>query len=262
MLNYWQSFFTRRYLLLTLIKREFRIRYKGSFLGWLWVFGAPLLMLATYTVFVVGVVHAAVPGRSHWDQLPALWLCIGMWQWLTESANRSLSAFHDNAQLVKRTPVPLFLLPLTNIIVSAVSFLIPVLISCVAMLSLGKGLSGIAGAFAGVAAFFPWLVAITFVMSVTGTYMKDARHALPLILSVGMFLSPVLYDTNSTPALLKSFIMANPLSQSLSGVRAAMSGNTHLSQTSFWVVAALGVVAMFASFKFFTARKSDFYDVV
>ncbi|TLX16806.1 ABC transporter permease [Rhizobium sp. MHM7A] len=262
MLNYWQSFFTRRYLLLTLIKREFRIRYKGSFLGWLWVFGAPLLMLATYTVFVVGVVHSAVSGRSHIGQLPALWLCIGMWQWLTESANRSLSAFHDNAQLVKRTPVPLFLLPLTNIIVSAVSFSIPVLISCVTMLLLGKGYTAIMGAFVGVVAFVPWLIAITFVMAVTGTYMKDARHALPLILSVGMFLSPVLYDANSTPSLLKKFIMANPLSQSLSGVRAAMGGNAHLWQTSFWLVAALGVVAMFASFKFFTARKSDFYDAV
>jgi ABC-type polysaccharide/polyol phosphate export permease len=54
----------------------------------------------------------------------------------------------------------------------------------------------------------------------------------------------------------------NPLSQSLSGVRAAMSGNAHLSQTSFWVVAVIGIAAMFASFKFFTARKSDFYDVV
>jgi ABC-type polysaccharide/polyol phosphate export permease len=260
--HYWNSLFARRYLLVTLIKREFRIRYKGSFLGWLWVFGAPLLMLATYTVFVVGVIQSASPARSQLASLPALWMCIGMWQWLTESSNRSLSAFHDNAQLVKRTPVPLFLLPLTNIIVSAVSFAVPLFVSISLMLWLGLGFESVVGALTALASFFPWLVAITFLMSVTGTYMKDARHALPLLLSVGMFLSPVLYDANSTPAALKAVIAFNPLSQSLAGVRASLSGNFHLALPMFWAFWGLGLAAMFASFKFFSARKVDFYDVV
>jgi lipopolysaccharide transport system permease protein len=263
MFAYFSALIARRFILMTLVRRELRIRYKDSFLGWLWIFGAPLLMMATYTIFVLGVIRPdSAGGTARWHELSGLWLCLGLWQWLAESANRSVTAFHDNSQLVKRTPIPLSLLPATNIIVSAISFLIPFLVSVLVLLWSGQGLLELGFVVVAVASFLPWLVAFSYFVSVIGTYLKDAKHAMPLLMNVGLFLSPVLYSANSTPKLLSTIMVFNPFSSSLGAVRFTALGGDLFVSSSFWVMAACGVLAMFACFKFFILRKKDFYDVV
>lgn len=258
-----QALISRRFILQTLVRRELRIRYKDSFLGWLWIFGSPLLMMATYTVFVLGVIRPdTATADNRYAELAALWLCLGLWQWFTESANRSVTAFHDNSQMVKRTPIPLPLLPATNILVSSISFVIPLSVSLAVLAYAGSGLMSIMGVLMGVAAFLPWLVAISYFVSIVGTYLKDAKHAMPLLLNVGMFLSPVLYSASHTPRFLSKVIAINPLSSSLSAIRLSAACHPVWTSVSFWAMAATGMVAMIAVYKLFNARKRDFYDVV
>jgi lipopolysaccharide transport system permease protein len=260
---YFSVLVARRFILMTLVRRELRIRYKDSFLGWLWIFGAPLLMMATYTIFVLGVIRPdSAGGDARWLELAGLWLCLGLWQWLAESANRSVTAFHDNAQLVKRTPIPLSLLPATNIIVSAISFLIPLGVSFGVLIWSGQGLRALGGVAIAVVSFLPWLIAFSYFVSIIGTYLKDAKHAMPLLMNVGLFLSPVLYSATGTPKLLSTIMVFNPFSSSLGAVRLTALGGNLFGTQGFWVVAAVGLLAMWASFKFFILRKKDFYDVV
>ncbi len=263
MFNIFSALLARRYILMTLVRRELRIRYKDSFLGWLWIFGAPLLMMATYTVFVLGVIRPETStGQARILELGGLWLCLGLWQWLAESANRSVTTFHDNSQLVKRTPIPLPLLPATNILVSSISFLIPFLVSLAVLALGGLGLLHLGAVIVAVVSFLPWLVAFSYFVSVVGTYLKDAKHAMPLLMNVGMFLSPVLYSVSNTPRLLSTVMLFNPFSSSLGAIRLTASGGNLLANTSFWIVSAVGVMTMLAIFKFFNLRKKDFYDVV
>lgn len=252
----------RRFILFTLVQRELRIRYKDSALGMVWMFGAPLLMMATYSLFVMGFIRAPAGGTvSVLSQLAGLWLCLGFWQWFAESANRSATTFHENSQLVKRMPIPLGLLPIANIIVSAISFLVPLLVSVLCMVLAGQGLASIFRSLLGLVVLMPWLFGLSLMASVAGTYVKDVKHALPLVLNVGMLLSPILYTLDHAPGMIKSVIQWNPLAPGFTLVRGAYGYGGYSVQTYILSFCASLIFAMFA-IRFFNRRKKDFYDVV
>ena len=257
-----RGFVSRRFILFTLVQRELRIRYKDSLLGMVWMLGAPLLMMATYSLFVMGFVRSASHDNATiFTQLAGLWLCLGFWQWLSESANRSATTFHDNAQLVKRMPIPLGLLPMANVIVSSISFMVPLLVSICFLVADGRSAFDIAFSISGIFVLFPWLLALTLMASVAGTYVKDVKHALPLVLNIGMLLSPVLYSLDHAPGFLKSIIQFNPLAPGLTLVRGASESGSY-GDVSYLGSFVGGVLFSYASLQLFNRRKKDFYDVV
>ncbi len=252
---------SRRFILFTLVQRELRVRYKDSVLGMVWMFGAPLLMMATYSVFVMGFIRSSAPGiNTVFSQLAGLWLCLGFWQWFSESANRSATTFHDNSQLVKRMPIPLGLLPLANIIVSSISFAVPLIVSVCFLIADGRNLLDIALCISGIIVLLPWLFALTLIASVAGTYVKDVKHALPLVLNVGMLLSPVLYSLDHAPGFLKAIIQFNPLAPGLTLVRGGEAGP--YESGAYVASSAVGILFALSALHFFNRRKKDFYDVV
>ena len=262
MTRLFRNLFGRRYILFTLVQRELRIRYKDSALGMVWMFGAPLLMMATYSLFVMGFIRAPTSGTDNvLQQLAGLWLCLGFWQWLTESANRSVNTFHDNSQLVKRMPIPLGMLPIANVVVSAISFAVPLAVSIACMTVAGSNFKSVMISLLGIIGLLPWLLGLTLLVSVAGTYVKDAKHALPLILNVGMLLSPVLYSIDHAPSMLQAVIKFNPLAPGLSLARGIYDSSVYSLPThAFSVIGSAIFVAL--AVHFFNRRKKDFYDVV
>ncbi|MBY3150867.1 ABC transporter permease [Rhizobium laguerreae] len=248
-------------VLRTLVRREFRIRYKDSFLGVLWVFGAPLLMIATYSFFMFGIVRSLGNGFQGLADLGGLWVCLGLWQWLNESTNRAGSAFHDNAALVKRTPLKLILLPLSNVVVSSVGFVLPLSISCVLMLAIGVGPWSFVGLGIGFVSIMPWFVGLALFASVVGTFLRDAKYAMPLCFNVGLFLSPILYSSEEAPVPLKALMYLNPLGYHFEFLKAAIGGREG-DVTSLAVASLAGIAFMFASARLFTSRCGEFADVV
>lgn len=249
-------------LVSTLMRREFTIRYKGSFLGVLWVFGAPLLMITTYTLFMFGIVRPNSGQGADFGGVVGLWLSLGLWQWLSESTNRSSTAFHDNAAMVKKTPLKLSLLPVTNVIVSALGFALPLAISLATMVWIGAPLSSYVLVGVGLLAFVPWFFAFAFFASVLGTFLREVRYALPLCFNVGLFLSPILYTTHHAPAVIRPFLAANPLGHHFDFIKAAASGTLTDLPSGFLASTAAGVVLMFLSMALFSNRNGEFSDVV
>lgn len=248
-------------VLRTLVRREFRIRYKDSFLGVLWVFGAPLLMIATYSFFMFGIVRNLGNGLQGYSGLAGLWVCLGLWQWLNESTNRAGSAFHDNAAMVKRTPLKLVLLPLTNLIVSSVGFVLPLAISCILMAIIDVDVWSFARLGIGVVSIMPWFVGLALFASVFGTFLRDAKYAMPLCFNVGLFLSPILYSTEQAPGPLKTLMYLNPLGYHFEYLKAAISG--HEGDVAGLATATVaGLVFMLASARLFAVRSGEFADVV
>lgn len=250
-------------ILLTLVRREFRIRYKDSFLGVLWVFGSPLLMIATYSIFMFGIVRNLGVGSEGLTGLAGLFVCLGLWQWLSESTGRAASCFHDNAAMVKKTPLNLSLLPLTNVIVSSLGFALPLALSCLLLTAVGHGgLTAFLYLGVGVVSVLPWFVGLAFFASVLGTFLRDAKYAIPLCFNVGLFLSPILYTAAQAPSPLRPFLMLNPLGYHFEFIKMAISGSVTGITTAFAAGSVAGVVFMFASARLFTARSQEFADVV
>jgi ABC-type polysaccharide/polyol phosphate export permease len=249
-------------LISTLVRREFTIRYKGSFLGIMWVFGAPLLMIATYSIFMFGIVRPGNVVGVDLGALAGLWLCLGLWQWLSEGTNRCATTFHDNAAMVKKTQLKLSMLPMTNVFVSSLGFTLPLAVSLATLMWAGAEPSRLLLVTVGILSILPWFVGMALTAAVLGTFLREVRYALPLCFNVGLFLSPILYTTDHAPAVIRPFLLANPLGHHFDFIKASASGTVTCLPVGLVAATGAGIVFLLCSIALFSNRNGEFADVV
>ena len=104
----------RRALLANLVIRDFRQRYVGSSMGWLWAAVHPAVLLASYT-FVFSVVLKIPTGRGSGTDSFALYVFTGILPWLLfqETVARSATSIVDYSNLITKTVFPSELLPIS-----------------------------------------------------------------------------------------------------------------------------------------------------
>src|SRR5262245_64284126 len=90
-------------LILVLVQKEMKVRYKNSALGYTWSVANPLLFAAVYYVALGVFLRFNVPGYPY-----PLFLIAGLfpWQWLASSIGGGPMAFINNASLIKKMRLP------------------------------------------------------------------------------------------------------------------------------------------------------------
>src|SRR5438309_2354350 len=106
-------------LLYLLVLKDLRVRYKNSFLGYLWALANPLAFTLVYYVAFEVILKTVVPNF-------ALYLVFGMfpWSWLMNALVQSTGAYRGNPSLVRRVPLPLSILPLSTVVQHMVHFVL------------------------------------------------------------------------------------------------------------------------------------------
>lgn len=202
-----------RKLIAQMVKREIIGRYRGSFLGLLWSFFNPVLMLAIYT-FVFSIVFQARWGKGHDDKYEfALVLFAGLivYNLFAECIPRSTGLILANVNYVKKVIFPLEILP---------------------WVSLGSALFH-AGISLGVLVIFqlfvssvPWTVllfplillpllllimGVSWLLASVGVFIRDIGQFVGMVMTVLMFLSPIFYPVSALPESVRDWLFLNPL---------------------------------------------------
>src|ERR1041385_2746262 len=109
-----KNLLSRRALIANLMLRDFKQRYVGSSMGWLWAIVHPAVMLASYT-FVFSVVFQVKPPAGSGTQSFALFIFAGILPWLLfqDSVQRSATSVVDSSNLVTKTLFPSEVLPIS-----------------------------------------------------------------------------------------------------------------------------------------------------
>jgi len=181
-----------RFLLSLLVKKELRVRYRGSALGLLWSYVKPAVQLA---VFYVAMGKFLGLERDLPNFVIYLFSGIVVVNFFSEVFNNTTKSIVLNADLVKKIYMPRELFPVASVQVALVHLVPQVVVLVVASLAMGwrPGLLNLA---AGVGAFaLTGLTAlgIGLVFSAVNVYFRDAENLVELILSMATWLSPVLY---------------------------------------------------------------------
>ena len=119
----------RQALLLNLVARDFRQRYVGSALGWLWGVVHPAVLLLSYT-FVFSMVFRVRPAAASGTDSFALYLFTGILPWLLfqDTVQRSATSIVDASNLITRTMFPSDVLPVSLFLSGALSHLLGLLV--------------------------------------------------------------------------------------------------------------------------------------
>jgi lipopolysaccharide transport system permease protein len=190
-----------------LAARDFKVKYKQSLLGPLWLFFQPLALLAAFLVAFRGLADV----QSGPPYIPFALVGLAAWAFFQASMTIGTASFISNWSLVRFTPCPRLAFPVAAIIASVPSFIVTVAGALVA--------AAVTGSLSPKAVLLPfgfaWLFLLTagvvaISASLTVRY-RDMLSAMPFLLQVGLFLAPVGYPLAELDSTVRALLDLNPL---------------------------------------------------
>ena len=259
-------FWRQRALLRRFAWRNVTMRYRGSFLGLLWSFITPLVMLAVYT-FIFSVVFSLRTGveRSRYDFAIFVFAGLVPFQFVSESWSTAPGLMLQNANYVKRVVFPLEVLPVAQSLAAAVHALIGMALLLVAELAVYGQLS-----WDLLWAPLCWLPILAIAvggglgLSAVGVFVRDVGPLVAIGLSVLFFLTPIVYSLEQVPDKFRWLLNLNPLTPMIGNLRRALlvADDQPPDLTELGVSLLIGVgVFWIGTLTFLKARKA-FADVI
>lgn len=203
-----QRFFAFDELLKQLVIRDVKLKYRRSYLGYLWSILNPLMLMMVLVMIFSNLFRFDIPNFP-------LYMISGqfLFNFMTEATNMSVSSITGNASLIKKTYVPKYIFTVSKVGSSLVNLLFsigalllvmiftnaefswnvlffPIIILQVFIFSLGLGL---------------WLAAIT-------VFFRDIQYLWNVFLSMWMYLTPLFYPVSIIPEEYRLLYQnANPM---------------------------------------------------
>ncbi len=194
-------------------RRELASRYAGSAAGLAWAYVQPLLMVAAYFL-VFDVVFAMRMGPGAPSQRVGVYLIVGSLPWLAfcESLSRGASSLVDAASVLQKNALPPVLFVVRSVLASWLVFAPLMVLMTLAYLPV----SGLVWPITvlpvllllqGLLAFV-----LAYILAILTAALRDTLQVLGFALSVGIFLSPVLFPIGLFPQAWRWVLFANPMS--------------------------------------------------
>ncbi|GAA0378600.1 ABC transporter permease [Paenibacillus motobuensis] len=209
------NFFKYRDLLIELIVKDIKIKYRNSYLGVLWSLLNPLLM-----VIVLSIVFSTL--FKHDIANYPLYLLTGrlVYSYFAEATNFAMDSIIVNSQLIKKVYVPKYFFPISRVISSFVTSLIS-LIPVVGVMIF----TGVSFSLYNLLFFIPMLIlmfismGIGLILSTVTVFFRDLKHFYSILLTIVMYMTPIFYPANIIPDKYRVLIEFNPLFPVLSMFR-------------------------------------------
>jgi len=236
----------RRELLLMLVQRNLKIRYKSSALGFLWSLLVPVFMILIYSIFL-SVLKIPIDIRE-------LVTGIMVWQFLALCLGDSLHAVVGNANLVTKAAFPRIILPLGMVISNLVNFLLSFLVLVLFLIVWGLLYGGSVGPVYWLPAVLLTQVAlcvgVSLILAAANVFFRDTEHILSMLMLAWFFLTPVIYpigfvlDSPRFPYWVHTLFFCNPMTGIVTGFRVSLLGggapaaiHMALSAAAAWAMA-------------------------
>jgi lipopolysaccharide transport system permease protein len=251
-----KDFWAHRELLYFLTWRDVKVRYKQTLLGATWALLQPFLLMLIFTFAfrrLVGVNPGGVPYPlfAYAGLLP--------WMFFANAVTNSGNSLVGNVNLIKKVYFPRLIIPAATVAAGLVDLGIGFLLLVVLMFYYGAGLH-LSLLLLPLLIILLTLLALGVGMwtSALNVKYRDVRHALPFLVQIWMFTSPVIYPI---PERWRWWLAINPMTGIIQGFRAAFFGlpvDWGMLGLSAGITLVILVYATFA----FSRMERSFADVI
>jgi homopolymeric O-antigen transport system permease protein len=249
-----------RELLYFFVWRDVKVRYKQTAIGAAWAIIQPLLTVVTFTV-IFGQ-FAKMPS----DGLPYpvfSYAALLPWNYFASSLNRSIGSVVEGANLITKVYFPRLLLPIS----ATVSGLIDFTISFIFLLLMIAWYGIIPTWGALLLPCFILLAMLTALsvglwLSVLNVRYRDVGQAIPFLIQIWLFASPVAYPVSVVPDKWRALYSLNPLAGVIEGFRWALLGRQMPDIQLIIISTAVVLLLLTGGLIFFKRMENTFADVV
>ena len=198
-----------RYLLKTLVTRDFRIKYQASLLGVLWSFLNPLLTMCVY-LFVFSTIF-----RQNIEYFPVYLLCgIVLFNYFSESTSLGLASIVSNRALITKVYMPKYIYPVAKVLSSAINLIISFIPLFIVMLVTGvafhKSLLLLPAVLVFIIAF---CTGMSLILATMNVFFRDTQFLWGILLTIWNFMTPIFYPESIIPAAYRTIYHMNPMYQ-------------------------------------------------
>jgi lipopolysaccharide transport system permease protein len=211
-----------RYLLLLLAKRDIYSRTSGTLLGSAWLLLQPALQVVGFW-FLLDIVLKVKFKIADTEFAFASYFVIGILPWLfiSEILMRSLSVLTEYGSLYQRSIFPITIIPLLPLWLASLLYAIIFVITVIFV----AGIGAVGWALLTIMLITLWLIPFCYLLSVVGLFLKDIAQFFPFLITLLMYLTPIMYMPHLLPASMNWVLMFNPIADMMALIHAAFLPN-------------------------------------
>ncbi|MEO5923015.1 MAG: ABC transporter permease [Bryobacteraceae bacterium] len=250
-------------LVAQLVRRDFEQRYVGSAAGWLWGIVHPLVQLGVWWFVFQVCLKMTLPADSP-TQNYAMFVMAGYLPWMLfqETVTRSAASLVDHANLITRTVFPSEVVAVSIFLSSLLHHLIGVVL-VMGFALYTNTLSPMVLLLPVYMVFVGMLgVGIGWVASSLHVYLRDTGQVLSVVMSVWMWMTPIMISADKIPENYRFLIEWNPMSFVVEAYRARLLTHAWPDAGQMAVIAGYSVAVFLAGGLFFRHLKRGFADVL
>ncbi len=199
-------------LIQELVKRDLKLKYRRSILGYLWSLLNPLLMMIVMTIVFSYMFRFDIPNYP-------LYLICGqtLFTFFNESTNLSMYSVINNASLIKKVYIPKYIFPVSKVVSSFITMSFSLVAILIVMLFTGTPVH-----LSMLLFWAPLLMLLVFscgvgmILSALAVQFRDLTHLYGVITMAWMYLTPIFYPIEAIPQNVAGFIAGNPLNTYIS----------------------------------------------
>lgn len=257
-----KNIWTYRELLYFLTWRDVKVRYKQTFLGVLWVVIQPLVTMAIFSLLFGRL--AGLNGRT--GNIPySIFAFAGLlpWTFFANAVTSSGNSLVNSSHLITKIYFPRMIIPAAAIAAGLVDFALSSVILAILMLGYRVELTWRLLLLVPLTALVTLLaLGVGLLLSALNVKYRDIRHALPFLVQIWMFASPVIYPTTLVPQKWRWLVALNPMTGIIDGFRTALFGAREGVWTALAMSAVITLILLFSSAFAFRRMEKDFADII
>lgn len=234
--------FQSRHLIWKLAKNDFRKRYAGSYMGALWALAQPVVTVVMYYIVFDKLMGSTGRGA---DGVPfVLFLTAGLvpWFYFNEALNNGTNAMREYDYLVKKVVFKISILPIIKVIAATFIhvFFVAVLLAVAALYGYYPNIYTIQILYYSFC-MFVFVLALCYATCSIVVFFKDLTQIINIVLQIGIWATPILWNIDSVPYEWVFLLKLNPLVYIVGGYRNAIYGKEwffqdFFSTMYFWIV--------------------------
>ncbi len=248
-----------RELFFFLAWRDITIRYRQTILGAAWAVLQPVITMLVFT-FLFGIVVKVDTGG-----IPApifYFSALLPWIYFAATVTNAGNSLVSNGDLIKKVYFPRLILPGAGALVGLADMAIGALI-LVAMMAYYGVLSWRLILWLPLTALlFAFSFGVGVILSATNVKYRDVKHAIPFLIQIWMFLTPVIYPVKAIPQRFRWLLALNPLSGIIEGFRATVAPSLPFDWSSLFLSIGATILILIVGATYFRRVEGYFTDIV